>query len=111
MGQSLAGGAPLLLTGLLTLLITGGALLHLYSGRAADGDDRLPVRRFPAPLRPVLKGWAWLGQRGLWLAAGVIFAHLFASRITLLIARLDALFFSQQASDLWRWLWALVGGG
>ncbi len=83
-----------------------GALLHLHSGQAT-GDRQ----RFPAPLRPVLSGWAWLGQRALWLAAGVIFARVFASRITLLIARLDTLFFSQQASDLWRWLLALVGGG
>ncbi len=106
MGESLAGAPSLLLTGLLTLLITGGALLHLHSGQAT-GDRQ----RFPAPLRPVLSGWAWLGQRALWLAAGVIFARVFASRITLLIARLDTLFFSQQASDLWRWLLALVGGG
>lgn len=111
MGQPLAGGAPLLLTGLLTLLITGGALLHLYSGQSGSHDRSFHTHRFPALLRPVLNGWAWLGQRGLWLAAGVIFAHLFASRITLLIARLDSLFFSQQASDLWRWLSALVGGG
>lgn len=106
MGQPLAGGSPLLLTGLLTLLITGGALLHLYSGQSRSHE-----RRFPGFLRPVLNGWAWLGQRALWLAGGVIFAHLFASRITLLIARLDSLFFSQQASDLWRWLLALLGGG
>ena len=111
MGQSLAGAPALLLTGLLTLLITGGALLHLHSGQATGDDRRFPARRFPVPLRPVLNSWAWLGQRGLWLAAGVIFARLFASRITLLIARLDTLFFSQQAGDLWRWLLSLVGGG
>lgn len=106
MGESLAGGPSLLLTGLLTLLITGGALLHLHSAQSTDGRQR-----FPALLHPVLNGWAWLGQRALWLAAGVIFARLFASRITLLIARLDTLFFSRQASDLWRWLLAIVGGG
>ncbi len=111
MGRSFAGASSLLLTGLLTLLITGGALLHLYAGQAAGEDDHFPTHRFPALLRPVLNGWAWLGQRALWLAAGVIFARLFASRITLLIARLDTLFFSQQASDLWRWLLALAGGG
>ncbi len=105
MGQSPTGAPSLFLTGLLTLLLTGGALLHLYSGQATGN-----VRRFPAPLQAVLNGWAWLGQRGLWLAAGVIFARLFASRITLLIARLDTLFFSQQADNLWRWFLALVGG-
>ena len=105
MGRSPAGAPALLLTGLLTLLITGGALLHPYSGQAA-GDES----RFPALLRPALNGWAWLGQRGLWLAAGVIFARLFAARITLLIARLDALFFSPQADSLWRWFLALMGG-
>jgi len=105
-GQLLTETPPLLLVGLLTLLITGGVLLHLRLG-AATGDDN----RFPAPLRPLLAGWAWLGERALWLAAGVIFARLFASRITLLIARLDALFFNQQISDLWRWLNTFWSGG
>lgn len=111
MGQSFTGEPSLLLTGLLTLLITGGALLHLYSGQTAGNERLSPPRQFPVLLRPMLNGWAWLGQRALWLAAGVIFARLFASRITLLIARLDALFFSQQTEALWRWLLALFGGG
>jgi len=106
MVQLLDATPPLLLAGLLTLVVTGGALLHWQLG-TPTGDDS----RFPLGLRPLLMGWAWLGERALWLAAGVIFARLFASRITLLIARLDALFFSQQISELWRWLLALVQGG
>lgn len=98
--------APLLLVGLLTLLITGGALLHLQLGEAAGRDSR-----FPKPLRPLLAGWAWLGERSLWLAAGVLFARLFASRITLLIARLDGLLFSHQTAELWRWLTTFGQGG
>ncbi|MFZ1757104.1 MAG: hypothetical protein WBO46_25135 [Caldilineaceae bacterium] len=103
----LLGAAPsLLLTGLLTLAVAGGALLHLYWGTTPA--DR---SRFPWPLRPLLAGWAWLGERALWLTAGVIFARLFASRITLLIARLDALFFSPQIRELWHWLLTLGQGG
>ena len=105
-GQLLDAPPPLLLAALLTLVITGGALLHLQLG-AATGDDS----RFPAPLRPFLAGWAWLGERALWLTAGVIFARLFAARSTLLIARLDALFFGQQIGDLWRWLAIFWQGG
>ncbi len=105
-GQLLDAPPPLLLVSLLTLVITGGALLHLQLG-AATGDDS----RFPAPLRPFLAGWAWLGERALWLSAGVIFARLFAARSTLLIARLDALFFGQQFNDFWRWLMTFWQGG
>jgi hypothetical protein len=109
-GQLLNAAPPLLLVGLLTLVITGGVLLHLQLGTASDvvaGDDG----RFPAPLRPLLAGWAWLGERAIWLTAGVIFARLFASRITLLIARMDALFFNQQMADFWRWLNTFLPGG
>lgn len=105
-GQLLNAPPPLLLAALLTLVITGGALLHLQLG-AATGDDS----RFPAVLRPFLAGWAWLGERALWLTAGVIFARLFAARSTLLIARLDALFFGQPINDFWRWLTAFWQGG
>jgi len=104
-GPLLDASPPLLLATLLTLAITGGALLHLQLGRTT-GDSR-----FPTPLRPFLAGWAWLGERALWLTAGVIFARLFAARITLLVARLDALFFGQQINDFWRWLMTLWQGG
>lgn len=97
---------PLLLAGLLIFAITGGALLHLQLG-AASGDDS----RYPVLLRPALAAWAWLGERALWLAAGVIFARLFASRMTLLIARLDALFFDEQVGAFWRWLLGGWPGG
>lgn len=97
---------PLLPAGLLILAITGGALLHLQLG-ATGGDDS----RYPALLRPALVAWAWLGERALWLAAGVIFARLFASRTTLLIARLDALFFGEQAGAFWRRLLSGWPGG
>lgn len=103
-GALLSAPPGLLLSGLLTLLVTGGALLHL---QATTGQEK----RLPGPLGPLLLGWAWLGERALWLAAGVIFARLFASRSTLLIARLDALFFHQQSQETWRWLLSLVGGG
>ncbi|HRJ41664.1 MAG TPA: hypothetical protein PL105_07280 [Caldilineaceae bacterium] len=105
-GQLLQAEPGLWLTTLLTLTITGGAWLHLYLG-GATADHR----PYPALLRPLLSGWAWLGERAIWLAAGVIFARLFASRITLLIARLDALFLGAQAREIWQWLAVLWPGG
>ena len=43
----------------------------------------------PTFVRRVVNGIIWLGQRGVWLAAGVIFARLAASRASLLISQLD----------------------
>ncbi len=106
LGQLFDGPANLWLVGLFTLAITGGALLHLQLG-AINGDSD----QIPRLLRPLLVGWAWLGERALWLTAGVIFARLFASRITLLIARLDSIFFAQPVQELWRWLMAFWQGG
>ncbi len=95
--QADGGGATLdLLTGVLVLLLTTGALLALVMD-----VDRYPVG--PAVVRGLIKLWIWLGQRGLWLAAGVIFARLLAARFSLLIAWFYGLFIFLEKTGLWRW--------
>jgi hypothetical protein len=90
---------PVFLAGVLTLLITTGTLLYLYVD---------PVRYLaeqPTYVRRLLHSWLWLGQRALWLAAGIIFARLMASRLSLLIARLDYLVNAIANTPIGQW-WA-----
>ena len=86
---------PALLVGVLTLLVTTAARLLLY------GDAPRYLRDQPAAVRQVLNGWLWLGQRAVWLAAGLIFARLLASRLSLLIARVDYFVTALYATPLW----------
>lgn len=88
---------PAFLAGLLTLLIATGSLLYLYVDPARYVDEQ------PAAIRRVLRGWLWLGQRAIWLAAGIIFARLMASRLSLLIARIDYLVTLLYATPLGQW--------
>ncbi len=69
------------LVGLLTLLLTTATLLYLYV------DPARHLQQQPPAVRGLMTGWLWLGQRALWLAAGLIFARLAVSRLSLLIAR------------------------
>lgn len=101
-----AGSPGFLLVGVITLLITSGVLIHLQRGNrstAAPNPPRIWI--------PLLNGWGWIGERALWLTVGFLFAQLFTSRITLLIARLDYFLYDLRASDLWIWLSARIGGG
>lgn len=93
------GGA--LWRGLLTLLLTTATLLALTLGRTPR------IEPLPRPLRALLRGWVWLGERSLWIATGVILARLFASRLTLLVDRLDYLMVTLQATGLWQWFAAI----
>ena len=86
------------LAGVLTLLLTTASLLYLY------GDPARYLTDQPAPVRRVLSGWIWLGQRAVWLTAGLIFARLLASRLSLLIARVDYFVAALYATPLWVWL-------
>lgn len=83
--SGLLWGAPpiLLLNGMLMLAITTGALLFFTIDPVRHLDDQ------PRLVRQIMRGWLWLGQRAAWLAAGVIFARLFASRVSLLIAQFE----------------------
>lgn len=88
----------LLLSGLLTLLVTVGVLLHLYAG----GEHLFG--QAPPPLHQLMAAWLWVGKRAIWLAAGVLFARLFASRVTLLGARFEYLVVGLQETGIWQWL-------
>ena len=83
--------------GVLTLLITTATLLYLYV------DPARYLAEQPSYIRQLLNGWLWLGQRALWLAAGIIFARLMASRLSLLIARIDYLVAAFSATPFWQW--------
>ena len=88
---------PIFLAGVLTLLITTATLLYLYV------DPARYLAEQPTYVRRVLNGWLWVGQRALWLAAGIIFARLLASRLSLLIARIDYLINAFAASPFGQW--------
>ena len=124
-----AVGQTMWLLRFLTLLITGGVLIHLHTGRADDTDK---ARRAPTPasrvhqseisaeglavLRSALIGrlmavWEGVGRRALWLAAGIIFARLIAARFALVLARLDYFLFEIPRLELWQLLLAALRGG
>lgn len=87
-----------LAVGALMLLITTGALLHLRVKPERDLSGQPPWAR------NLLLGWMAIGKRGLWLAAGALFARLMASRFSLLIARIGALAAQLEEAGLWDWL-------
>jgi hypothetical protein len=97
-GLDASGGAIDLLLGALMLLVTTGTLLHLRIKPNRDLVDQ------PAWVRSLLAGWMAIGKRGIWLASGVIFARLMASRFSLLIARIQFLADRLETTGLWKWL-------
>lgn len=112
----------------ITLLITGGVLIHFQLGRAFSASARQPAPRRASdsedteiaaeepniPYRmlilKLLEVWGGIGRRALWLAAGMIFARLAAARFSLALARLDYFLFEVPRSELWQLLWAAVRG-
>jgi hypothetical protein len=88
---------PIFLAGVLTLLITTATLLYLYV------DPSRYLAEQPTYVRRIFSSWLWLGQRVLWLAAGIIFARLLASRLSLLIARIDYIINAFSNTPLWQW--------
>lgn len=96
------GAAPgPFLSGALTLLLAAAALLALTVERERG------LAALPAPLRGFAAALLWLGERALWLAAGLLFARLFASRLSLLIDRIAYFFAALQATGLQGWLEAI----
>lgn len=95
-----ASGVPMgeFLAGVLMLLLTTATLLYLYM----DVDRFLAGQ--PAWVQRLLRGWLWLGSRAIWFASGLIFARLMASRLSLLIARLDYLVTALYDSPVAAWL-------
>lgn len=95
-------------TGLLTLLITAAALLFFV----VDADRHLAHQ--PVWVQRLMRGWLWVGQRALWLAAGALFARLFASRLSLFVAELAHWTQMIQSSELGQAFengWRMVTGG
>jgi len=95
-------------TGLLTLLITTAALIFFV----VDADRHLTHQ--PLWVQRLMRGWIWVGQRALWLAAGALFARLFASRLSLFVAELVHWAQVIQRSELGQALengWRIVTGG
>lgn len=62
------------------------------------------LARLPRLFRVAALGVVWLGQRALWVAAGMLFARLFASRLSLVIERMTYLVTAMQQIGLQRWL-------
>lgn len=83
--------------GALTLLLTTSTFLHLTL------DKRTQIASLPRPVRDLLYLWVWFGERALWIATGIILARLFASRLTLLVDRLEYITVTLQATGLWQW--------
>ena len=78
------GGA--LASGLLTLLVSVATLLFLTAQ--------------PLAHHRLLRAATWIGQRALWLAAGVLFARLAAARFDLLIAQVEYFWQRLQAAGI-----------
>lgn len=88
---------PLYLSGILTIVLTTATLLYLYV------DPARYIAEQPFFVRRLLNSWIWIGQRALWFAAGLIFARLMASRLSLLISRIDYLITAFYATPFWQW--------
>ncbi len=93
------GEAPIqLLTGAITLVVTSGVLIHLRNNPKRDFGE------MPVWLRSIFGNWAAIGARAIWLVAGVVFARLIASRLSLLIGQMQWLVRSIEETSIWQWL-------
>lgn len=96
------------LSTVLLLILTTATLLHWSVPVVSLTDDQ------PGWVRHLLRWWAGLGKRALWFASGVLFARLFASHLSLLIARVQFLRDGLEQSALWLWveaIWRGIVGG
>lgn len=94
-------------TGALTLLLTTAALTFFV----LDVDQHLLHQ--PGWVQRLGRGWVWIGQRAVWLAAGALFARLFASRLTLFIVELTGWLAQLQAAGIGAALadwWRMITG-
>lgn len=98
--RGFAWNAPidLFLSGLLTLLVTTGALMAFSVQPGRDLYNQ------PRWVRAFLGAWMGIGRRAIWLSAGVIFARLSASRFSLLIARIEQFQIELEAIGVWQLL-------
>ena len=84
-GFAASGPNLQVLTGVLTLVLTTGALLSLFV------DVQRHLADAPAAVVAVMSGWLWVGRRALWFAAGLVFARLLAARLSVLITQFETL--------------------
>lgn len=93
--------------GVLTLLLTATTLVFFVV------DTERHLANQPGWVQRLVRGSVWVGQRAVWLAAGAIFARLFASRLSLFIAELARWSAAIQSTDfgtaLAAW-WRLLTG-
>jgi hypothetical protein len=82
------------LTGLLAMVLTASTLIFFVV------DPRHHLADQPGWVQKLMRGWIWVGQRAVWLAAGVVFARLVASRISLTFAEFESL--GAMVETLWR---------
>ncbi len=112
----------------LTLLITGGVLIHLQLGpnagalengtssagspasEGAEAADEGRPKLYRVLFLTLLRVWEGIGRRALWLAAGIVFARLVAARFSLVLSRLEYFLYEVPGSDLWQLLWASLRG-
>ena len=85
-------------TRLLMLILSAGVLFHLTIHPERHLSSQI------APLRQLMQVWMWLGQRALWLVAGIFFARIFAARYTLLITLVHGWWTQIQTSGVGEWL-------
>lgn len=93
-----------LLSSVVMLLITTGVLMHLYvnirptrkNGSLVDFASTSTQNQVANHDRSrngflslLVTPWSWLGKRALWFAAGMLFARLVMSRLSLLIAQFE----------------------
>ena len=96
------------LSGLLLLVITVAALLYFTI------DPQRHLASQPQALQRFVRGWLWVGQRAAWLAAGVVFARLFVSRVSLLAAQFEFFRTVLASTGIWQALeafWRNLAGG
>jgi hypothetical protein len=93
-----------LIAGMALLLITTGALVAFtVQPHHLAGQPRL--------LQRLINGWIWIGRRAIWLAMGVLFARLAASRISLLAAEFVYLRQVLEQTGLWSFFESFGRGG
>lgn len=92
-----SASGSVLLTTILTLLVTIATLLHLYV------EPSYHLRPLPTLIRVAMQTLIWFGKRALWVASGVVFARLAASRFSLLIARAEFILYSLEETGIWQW--------
>jgi len=106
MGITWNGSVEAFFSGIITLLVTIGVFLHLYAAPAQQANVEKPKSNLPKRiqmnqlqsiqdiddpniLERIISVWAGLGKRVIWLTAGILFARLVASRLSLLIAQFE----------------------